>query len=1073
MSILLLLAGGLLSGSVHAAGPIARYTFDNADIIGTAAQADQVGNRDTGEPGPGVTPGVSGRFGEAYRFAGGADNLMTIAAGLVPDGSAERTLSIWFNQSADLAGSESKILGYGAPNAGQAFDLSLESGGIRVRHFGGNITYGSGHDFDGADAGWHHLAVRVNPGAATFADVEVFLDGNPLAVAASSRAGTGQTLNTADSTFGIGTSSVTVPQGFSGSLDEFRIYDRALIDSEIAFLAMVDTDPPILSGTDIVDNRSGGPVEVGTRVTYTLSFSEAIDADTVNMSDFDNAGTSTLHFGAITETAPGVFRVEVTPATTGTLRLRIPTTSTIEDLSGNLLVSDPAIQDDTTLDITPDTTPPTLAGSDIVDNLNGTTARVGRSVRYTLTFNEDLDADTVDPADFANAGTSSITIGSITETTPGVLTVDVIPGGTGTLKLQIAADASITDSTGLALITDPVIVDDSTLTVAQRLPNIVILLVDDMGPQDTSVPFLLDGSGQPIRYKFNDFYQTPNMDTLASLGMRFTTAYAQSVCSPTRTGLLTGRTSARHGVTDWVGANDAGSPVNWRIDGITDSENTLPKLLRAAGYRTIHIGKAHFAKSPVEVEDLGFDVNIAGNEHGRPDAYTGDYGKGSARAVPDLEAYHNTGTFLTKALALEAKAAIGDAVNADRPFFLNMCFYAVHTPFTTNPDATGNYSDAVSGDHTKFATMIEGVDIAIGEIRQHLVDLGVAEDTIIFFLGDNGTDSPATSPNHLPSGSFSDWPMRGKKGSKWEGGTRVPLIATWALPDAGNALQQALPIPANSIETDIVTTWDLPATLLDLIDRPVPADFGEDSHSLLPYLSGAAGTHRPQEIAVHYPHAHRSNFFSWIRQGDLKLIYNYQSNSHELYDLATDPTESHNLAASRPEAVMALTRRLARKLDGEWGPAGVMLPTIGSLAPSGNVISIPYDPGIDLDRDGLDDLVEDPNLNGLIDAGETDPDNDNSDQDLTPDGVEVQLGTDPLDPGSFFSLRVELDAESSMVLTWPSRPGTSFEIRGSPDLSDWSTVIDSHVPAADPGSTTRYTVVPSALSGEFLRVILK
>lgn len=402
-----------------------------------------------------------------------------------------------------------------------------------------------------------------------------------------------------------------------------------------------------------------------------------------------------------------------------------------------------------------------------------------------------------------------------------------------------------------------------------------------------------------------------------------------------------------------------------------------------------------------------------------------------------------------------------------------MSFYALHTPFATNPDATGDYSAAVNSDHRKYATMVEGMDIAVGEIRQKLIDLGVAEDTLIVFLGDNGSDSPATTDGGLPSGSFSDWPMRGKKASKWEGGVRVPFIATWAVPDAGNPLQQALPIPANSIETDIVTTWDVPATLLDFVGLAVPANFGEDSHSLLPYLAGTPGTHRPQEIVVHYPHEHRSDFFSWIRQGDMKLIYNFQGNTHELYNLATDPTESTNLATSQPDTTMALARRLAQMLDAEWGPAGILLPTISSVAPAGNVVSILNDAGIDLDSDGIDDRDEDPNLNGLVDAGETDPDNENSDNDNISDGDELKIGTDPLDSSSYFFLKGNRQPNGSILLTWPSKPGTSFEIRSSTDLNDWSTIVDSDVPAASSGSATSYPVPASASPREFYRIGLR
>lgn len=1037
---------------------IAQYTFDDTDIVGTSAQQDKIGSNNTSEPGSAVAAGATGQLGEAYSFGGGANNLITIPAGVVPTGSAARTISIWFNMSS-VANAQNKIWGYGAGAAGNAFDMSLEGGGVRLRHYGGNITYGTGLNFvDGVGdaAGWNHLAVRVNASASTFADVDVFLNGTLLSVTATAVDGTGVTLDTTDSVFGVGTSSIVeggaVNYGFNGLLDELKIYDNALTNSEIAALALVETIPPTLAPADIVDDQLGGPIEVGTRVTFTVTFNEAIDDSTVSASDFDNAGSSAISFGVISETSPGVFTIEVTPTSTGSLQLRVPTTATILDLAGNALVCDPAIQDDTSLTVTADSTAPTLTGSDIVDDRSGQQTPIDSVVTYTLTFSEDIDEGTVSSIDFANAGTSTVTFGAIVETSPGVFAVEVSPTTVGTLQLRIASDASITDLAALSLATNPAIIDDTAITVIERPPNIVLFLVDDMGIHDTSVPFLLNGSGQPTSYNFNNFYQTPNMETLASQGMRFTTAYAQSVCSPTRCGLLTGRTSARHGVTDWVGTNDVGSPTNWLVNGISESEPTLPKQLQAAGYRTIHCGKAHFAKSDVNINNLGFDVNIAGNERGQPSRYIGAGGYG----VPGLEAYDSSSVFLTKALTLEANTAIENAVNADLPFFLNMCFYALHTPFSTNPDATGDYSSAVNSDHSKYATMVEGMDIAVGEIRQKLIDLGVAENTLIIFVGDNGTDSPATTTG-MPSGTFSDWPMRGKKATKWEGGVRVPFIATWAVPDSGNSHQQALPIPANSIETDIVTTWDIPATLLDLAGLPAPANFGEDSHSLLPYFSATPGTHRPQEIVVHYPHEHRSDFFSWIRQGDMKLIYNFQNNTHELYNLATDPTESTNLASSQPSETVALTRRLAEMLDSQWGPAGVMLPTISTTAPAGNVISIPNTPGIDIDNDGIDDRLEDSNLNGIIDTGETDPDNDNTDHDNISDGAEARLGTDPLDPSSYFYLSSTTLAGGDLQISWPSAPGATFTIRSSTNLIDWSTIVATGV-TASVGTSTNYNL---------------
>jgi arylsulfatase A-like enzyme len=601
-------------------------------------------------------------------------------------------------------------------------------------------------------------------------------------------------------------------------------------------------------------------------------------------------------------------------------------------------------------------------------------------------------------------------------------------------------------------------------------PNIVLFLVDDMGPHDTSVPFNLDTNGVPVAYGFNDFYVTPNMESLAADGMRFTSAYAQSVCSPTRCGIMTGHNSARHAVTDWVGSGSTGVPVNWRSAGLDASDTTLPKLLKLGGYRSIHVGKAHFAISSVDVAtDLGFDVNIAGGRWGHPPAgYIGTPGYG----LPGLEAYDGS-LFLTKALTIEANKALEDAVDDDVPFFLNMAFYAVHAPFTTNPDATGDYSAATGDTHAKFATMIEGMDMAVGEIRQKLVDLGVAEETLIVFVGDNGSDSPATNVDTLPDGIYSDFPMRGMKGSKWEGGIRVPMIACWGAVNPNNAFQQAIPIPANSIETDLVATWDLPVTFLNIAGLAGAVGFGDDGHDLTPYFSATPGTHRPQEIVVHYPHNHRSDFFSLIRQGDMKLIYNYQSNSHQLYNLADDPTESNNLATSDPNTLTRMARALAQQLDSTWGSRGVLTPTIATTAPNGNVVSIPNDPLVDVDGDGLADTLEDPDLDGLVALTETDPDNDNTDGDGTPDGAEVRTGTDPLDPESDFVGEWVSEAAGGFTATWPSAPGAVYEIQTTDDLTDWSDPpIATGIPASDPGTTTSHTVPASGDLQRFYRIAL-
>lgn len=502
-------------------------------------------------------------------------------------------------------------------------------------------------------------------------------------------------------------------------------------------------------------------------------------------------------------------------------------------------------------------------------------------------------------------------------------------------------------------------------------PNIVLFLVDDMGWQDTSEPFLYDSSGNEVITPLNQRYITPNMETLADNGIKFTSAYAMPVCTPSRNCLMTGKNSARHRVTNWTNPdgtdNDLNStpshnsPADWISGGLPKCEITLPSLLQSAGYRTIIVGKAHFgatryARDPL---NIGFDVNIAGSAIGNPGSYLGDYGQGSSRSVPHLEAYHNTGTFLTEALTIEMNVAIKDAVSNGVPFFAYMSHYAVHSPFMDDPRFTAHYPN-LSGDARSYATLIEGMDKSLGDIMAQLNALGVAEDTLIVFMSDNGGDAPLGDVNN------SNTPLRHKKGSKYEGGVRVPLIIAWASPNTSNCFQSTMPIPLGSHTDDIVTIFDLYPTLLGVAGVGFIHDI--DGVDLRPYLRNEPGFHRPQELMIHFPHNHRSAYFTIFRQGDWKLIYNYASDSYELYNLETDLSESIDLSGSESERVMRMARKMAQHLN----KAGALWPRFFSTG-TDDPLMIPYLPMVDVDHDGIPDNREDANSNGLVDPGETNP----------------------------------------------------------------------------------------------------
>jgi arylsulfatase A-like enzyme len=475
----------------------------------------------------------------------------------------------------------------------------------------------------------------------------------------------------------------------------------------------------------------------------------------------------------------------------------------------------------------------------------------------------------------------------------------------------------------------------TALSAAETRPNIVVMLVDDMGVMDTSVPFLTDADGKPKRYPLNEAYRTPNMERLAGQGIRFNQFCAMSVCSPTRIAIMTGQNAARHRTTNWINpdqnnAGPQGAP-DWNWQGLKSGDVTLPVLLKAAGYRTIHVGKGHFGSGGTQGEEplnLGFDVNVAGAAYGAPGSYYGmqNYGnigglrKNRAKnAVPHLEKYHGTDTFLTDALTIEANARVDAAVKAGQPFYLYFAQYAVHAPFNSDPRFAAHYADSGKPPQWQaFATLIEGMDKSLGDVLDHLNALGVADNTLIFFVGDNGSDAPLGDPHAVACAA----PLRGKKGAHYEGGMRVPFIAAWARPNPNHPLQKSLAIPSGAIQSQQAAVMDLFPTVLDVAGVKSPEGHAIDGINLRPLLTGKPDSSRSETFLMHYPHApHRSDYFTVYRDGPWKVIYHYlptasSENSHyQLFHLRDDPFEQTNLATSRPDVLRRTMSGLIAALD--------------------------------------------------------------------------------------------------------------------------------------------------------------
>lgn len=456
-------------------------------------------------------------------------------------------------------------------------------------------------------------------------------------------------------------------------------------------------------------------------------------------------------------------------------------------------------------------------------------------------------------------------------------------------------------------------------------PNIIFFLVDDMGWQETSVPFHTEMT------ELNHRYRTPNMERLASQGMKFTQAYASAVCSPSRVSAITGMNVARHGVTNWTLRKDKSpdtrnpkiAPPNWNLNGIaceaglsrTTQITPLPALLREAGYRTIHVGKAHFGAEGTPGADplhFGFDVNIAGHAAGGPGSYWGEknFSAGWRTKPPDLiwdvpglEAYHGKNIFLTEALTLEAIKQIEKSTVDKKPFYLYMAHYAIHAPWEKDDRFIQKYLDAgLTGQPAVLASMIEGMDKSLGDLMATLQRLHIEDNTIILFMSDNG--SPSQCPPNLP--------LRGHKISPYEGGIRVPMIVKW--PGV---------VKPGTLCADPLVIEDYFPTLLELAGAKSTTIQTIDGQSFVPLLKQTGHTAADRAMVWHFPHNYDVPPWSAIRVGDWKLIYHHVGRSFELFNISADLSEKNNLLKQEPQKAHDLAVRLTDLLK----ERGALMPT--------------------------------------------------------------------------------------------------------------------------------------------------
>ncbi len=417
----------------------------------------------------------------------------------------------------------------------------------------------------------------------------------------------------------------------------------------------------------------------------------------------------------------------------------------------------------------------------------------------------------------------------------------------------------------------------------QPPPNFLFILVDDMGWRD-------------LGCYGSTFYETPNIDRFAKQAMRFTNAYAACpVCSPTRASILTGKYPARLHLTDWIPGRKQWPSARLLTPAFRQelplNEVTLAQALKPLGYTSASIGKWHLGGPAFYPDKHGFDLNVAGTDKGQPQSYFGPFD------LPNLKG-GSKDDYLTDRLTVEAEKFL--EVNRDRPFFLYLPEFAVHLPLQAKAGAIEHYASKARADnpqhHPVYAAMVASLDENVGRILKKLDELGLAERTIVFFMSDNGG---LMYENRTSDAVTSNAPLRAGKGHLYEGGIREPMMIRWP----------GVTKPGSTCDAAVISTDFFP-TILEMAGAKADSKPAADGLSLTPLLRG--GAIQRDAIYWHYPHYGNQGSApsGAVRSGNHKLIEFYEDGRLELYNLAEDLRESHNLAQSNPKLASELHGKL-------------------------------------------------------------------------------------------------------------------------------------------------------------------
>ncbi|MFT5474387.1 MAG: arylsulfatase A-like enzyme [Kiritimatiellia bacterium] len=417
-------------------------------------------------------------------------------------------------------------------------------------------------------------------------------------------------------------------------------------------------------------------------------------------------------------------------------------------------------------------------------------------------------------------------------------------------------------------------------------PNILYINIDDLGIMD-------------VGYN-NSKFNTPHIDQLVKDGMLFSNAYAPAAnCEPSRACVHSGQWGARHGVYT-VGSSERGKATTRRLIPTPNSHGlegltTMAMALKAAGYKTIHLGKYHMGKDPLR---LGYDVNVGGDQSGGPSGggYFSPWTRGAMSKWSDQ--YHK-GTHRMDVFADQAVKFM--QTHRDEAMFIHFSPYSVHTGLEKVPQFYEKYKG--TGVDAVYASMVENVDKGVGKVLTALSELGLAENTLVVFSSDNG-GIRSISPQD---------PYRAGKGSYYDGGIREPLVMRWP----GKIT------PASSNDTP-VCTLDLYPTFLAAAHLERPQDTVLDGVDLMPLMTGS-GSIEERALYWHFPiylqaynpkeddgrdPLFRTRPGSAMRFGKWKLHEYFEDGAFELYDLESDPGERNDLAASMPDKLNALKKML-------------------------------------------------------------------------------------------------------------------------------------------------------------------